>query len=215
LALLSGTESSGVQSPVISLHYRTSDDSSQEPTGRRRRCLLKDCEFWFQPRCPQARFCCPACQQEGERWRRWRGNQRYRASEGGKARRREQCQRYRERQRQVCVNSVCADPHEVHIDRASIAAELATATPADVAASTALEREGERPAEFLGVGETRPCDRPGCYCLFVPKRCASGQRFCCVECRRALRRVLDRESRWRQRRRRRWSQRRRGPARPP
>jgi hypothetical protein len=200
---------------VISLHYCTSDDASQEPRGRRRRCLLKDCECWFQPRCPQAHYCCVGCQREGERWRRWRGNQRYRVSEGGKARRREQCRRYRERQRQISVAPVCADPPEIHIDRAGVAGELATATSADVAASTALKREGERPAEFFEAAEARPCDRPGCYCLFVPKGNASGQRFCCVECRRALRRVLDREARWRQRRRRRWSNRRWGPVRPP
>ncbi len=199
---------------MISLHYCTSDDASQEPSGRRRRCLLKDCECWFQPRCPQARYCCPVCQREGERWRRWRGNQRYRASEGGKARRREQCRRHRERQCQVSVAS-CADQPEVHIDRAGVVLESAAATSADVAASAALEREGERPAEFFDAAEARPCDRPGCYCLFVPKRCAPGQRFCCLECRRALRRVLDREARWWQRRRRRWSNRRWGPARPP
>ncbi len=197
---------------MICLHYCTSEDASQEPRGRRRRCLLKDCECWFQPSCPQARYCCSGCQQEGERWRRWRGNQEYRASEGGKARRREQCQRRRERQRQALVAPVCADQPEVHIDRASVVAE---STSADVAASAALKREGERPAEFLGTGETRPCARPGCYCLFVPKRCAPGQRFCCLDCRRALRRVLDREARWLQRRRRRWSNRCSGSARPP
>ena len=200
---------------MISLHYCTSEAASQELRGRRRRCLLKDCECWFQPGCPQARYCCSGCQQEGERWRRLRGNQQYRASEGGKARRREQSQRRRERQRQFSVAPVCADQPEVHIERASVVVESAAATSADVASSAALEREGERPAEFLGIGAARSCARPGCYCLFVPKRCAPGQRFCCLECRQALRRVLDREARWRQRRRRRWLQQRRGPARPP
>jgi hypothetical protein len=197
---------------VISLHYCTSEAASQEPRGRRRRCLLKDCECWFRPGCPQARYCCSGCQQEGERWRRWRGNQQYRASEGGKARRREQCQRRRERQRQFSIAPVCADQPEFHIDRGGVAAE---STSADVAAPAAIQREGERPAEFLGIGAARSCARPGCYCLFVPKRCAPGQRFCCLECRQALRRVLDREARWLQRRRRRWSKWRSGPVRPP
>lgn len=40
------------------------------------------------------------------------------------------------------------------------------------------------------------CSRPGCYEFFaVPKR-SPMQRFCSEECRRALRRVLDRERQW-------------------
>ena len=69
------------------------------------------------------------------------------------------------------------------------------------------------------AGKTRPCeicmkpiDLGAIACL-----CRSGvpeQRFCCQECRQALRRVLDREARWRQRRRRRWSKWHSGPVRP-
>jgi len=45
------------------------------------------------------------------------------------------------------------------------------------------------------------CDRPGCYVLFVRTSRSPLQRFCSQECRRALERVLEREQRWRERRR--------------
>lgn len=251
-----GTRTSGAQPPVASLHYRISDELPQEPTGRERRCLLKGCERWYRPRCPQVRYCSAACREEAERWRRWRGSQRYRASDGGKARRREQSRRYRQRRRPSSALGeargealadaaqasrlggvdMVADAGKSGDDRppavprggrserdeagtaakkdGAMAAESGaeqsgpaerTADEAASATLAMLEREGQRPAEFFGGGEGRPCDRPGCYCLFVPKRCALGQRFCSLECRRALRRVLDREARWRQR----WQQRRR------
>jgi hypothetical protein len=183
VALCAGTGSSGASPPVVWLHYRISAGQAQEPRDRQRRCLLKGCEGWFRPCCPQARYCSAACQQRATWWRRWRSSQQYRSQEAGKARRREQARRYRERLRQAAVRA-----------RAEHASADAVARGAD-------EREGQRPAEFLRPAEARPCDRPGCYCWFVPQRCAPGQRFCCLACRRALRRVLDREARWRQRQR--------------
>jgi hypothetical protein len=218
---------------VVCVHYRISDGPAQEPAGRRRRCLLKGCECWFRPVCPQSRFCSAACRVEAERWRRWRGSQRYRASEGGKAHRREQARRYRQRGRRTGVpppekseppgfggaGSVAkaAESREVTVGSGSDAglAESAATTSAERVVVGATSREGQRPAEFFGGVETRPCDRPGCYCRLVVKRCAPGQRFCCLACRRALRRVLDREARWRERRRRRWRQQHWGAARPP
>ena len=170
---------------MISLHYCTSDDGSQEPRGRRRRCLLKDCECWFQPRCPQARFCCPACQQEGERWRR-----------AGIRDRRRRPGRRRESHVAGAGHSLWSSGVESDEERVVVVG-------------------GPRGVSWLGGGRSlpgmgRPCDRPGATACSCRGREVRGQRFCSVSCRRALRRVLDREARWRQRRRRRWSQQRTG-----
>ena len=64
------------------------------------RCLLKGCKHWFVPPRPQARYCSPACREAAEHWRSWHAGQIYRATNGGKERRREQAQRRRERERQ-------------------------------------------------------------------------------------------------------------------
>ena len=69
-------------------------------------------------------------------------------------------------------------------------------------------REGERPADD---SEKSSCARPGCYELFVPLRRSPQQRFCSCLCRRALRRVIQREARWGRRRKRGASSHRRIP----
>ena len=154
---------------------------------RPRRCLLKGCERLFQPQRPQARYCSESCQQAARRWRRWQASQRYRATEQGQERRREQSRRYRERVRERPVAS------------------------ADAAASC----EGQRPAFGCEDFATRPCARPGCYEFFSIPHEHSCRRFCSVACRLALRRVLDREARYRARRRRRRRERMTKPVRPP
>ncbi|MHB1423126.1 MAG: hypothetical protein ACYC3I_08020, partial [Gemmataceae bacterium] len=147
---------------------------SERPEGchpRPRRCLLKGCERLFWPRRPQARYCSESCRHAGRRWRRWRASQQYRASENGKQHRREQSRRYRQRQR-----------------------ERRTAS-----ADGESPREGQRPAASGKDFSTRACDRPGCYELFSIPHEHSCQRFCSLACRLALRRVLDREARYRAR----------------
>ena len=63
-------------------------------------------------------------------------------------------------------------------------------------------RVGQRPAvggeDFL----QRRCARPGCYVWFGVAHDQCSKRFCSVACRLALRRVLDREARYRARRQR-------------
>jgi len=149
----------------------------ERPEGchhRPRRCLLKGCERLFWPRCPQARYCSEACRRAGQRWRRWQASQRYRASDNGKLHRREQSQRYRQRLRERRTASADEEPL----------------------------REGQRPASAVKDSSTRACDRPGCYELFAIPYEHSCKHFCSVQCRLALRRVLDREARYRARRRR-------------
>jgi hypothetical protein len=146
---------------------------------RCRRCLLKGCERWFVPVRPQARYCSSGCQQAARRWRRWQATQRYRASDHGKERRRDQSRRYRRRVRQRPV-----------------------VPPAAALAATPLAAEGQRPAEFADQKVGQPCQRPGCYDCFAPAPRSPQQRFCSSSCRQALRRVRQREDRCRQRRRR-------------
>jgi len=162
----------------------------ERPEGchyRPRRCLLKGCERPFWPPHPRMHYCSEACRQAARQWRRWHASQRYRQSEHGRARRREQSRQYRQRRRER------------------------QAASADVEAL----REGQRAAPTQQDLPTRPCDRPGCYELFVLPHEHSCQRFCSLACRLALRRVLDREARYRARRRRRRAEPVRRRLRPP
>ena len=154
---------------------------------RPRRCLLKGCERLFWPRRPQARYCSEVCRQAAERWRRWQSSQRYRASDHGRERRQEQSRRYRQRLRERQAVAAAVDP----------------------------PREGQRAGSASADLPTRPCDRPGCYELFSVVHEHSCKRFCSVACRLALRRVLDREARYRARRRRLRGERLTKRARPP
>jgi hypothetical protein len=150
----------------------------ERPEGchhRPRRCLLKGCERPFWPRRPQARYCSEDCRQAARRWRRRQASQRYRATDQGQERRRDQSRRYRQRRRERQAAS----------------------------ADTEALGEGQRPVSANEDSSTRRCERPGCYELFPVKHEHSCRRFCSVACRLALRRVLDREARHRERRRRR------------
>jgi hypothetical protein len=156
-------------------------------SGRRtRRCLLKGCERWFLPPRPQSRYCSAACTAAARRWRHVKASRQYRASAGGRTRRRAQHRRYRQRRR-----------------------ERARVPPsADVVTDAAAACEGQRPAPGNENSCARLCDRPGCYVTLLVPQALCGRRFCSVACRLALRRVLDREARYRQRRRR-WRRERR------
>lgn len=74
--------------------------------------------------------------------------------------------------------------------------------PQATSADAAAPREGQRPALEHEDFCERMCDRPGCYVTFWVSDPSARRRFCSVACRLALRRVLDREARYRQRRRR-------------
>jgi hypothetical protein len=166
-----------------SLQYSAGCDRGQEAIAwsrpcRGRRCLLKGCERYYRPTHPQSRYCSTACRRAARRWRRWQASRRWRSSEPGKARRREQSRRYRQRL------------------PLRVVPEPATDVP-----PLLEEREGQRPATIPEGFLVQPCQRPGCYTLFAVRPHSNWQRFCCGLCRRALRRVLDREARYRRRRR--------------
>jgi hypothetical protein len=64
---------------------------------RARCCLLKGCGQRFHPRQANQRYCSAACQESARKWSRWKAQQRYRATNSGKAKRTDQSRRYRER----------------------------------------------------------------------------------------------------------------------
>jgi len=65
--------------------------------ARRRRCLLKGCEQWFPPRQARQRYCSEGCRKKARTWSRWKAQQRYRTTAGGKQKRNGQSRRYRKR----------------------------------------------------------------------------------------------------------------------
>ena len=67
---------------------------------RPRICLLKGCERWFCPLRSSERYCSEACCDAAREWSTWQAARRYRASDKGKERRRQQSCRYRERVRE-------------------------------------------------------------------------------------------------------------------
>lgn len=168
---------------------------SQPPTPRRpwqrpRRCLLKGCEHWFRPSHPACRYCSPQCRTAADRWRRWRAQQRYRAHAHGRRHRRQQAQRYRQRR-------------AARVTTASPAAATPPPTPDNVAPQPPPKAtEGKRHPKNPNDVVLRPCDRPGCYVLLAVASPWQTRRFCCVLCQRALRCLLQREARFRRRRRR-------------
>jgi len=158
--------------------------SGQAPRSHRchrRRCLLKGCGQWFQPTHPQCRYCSASCRAAARRWRRWHSQHKYRSSQNGRAHRQQQSRRYRERCRNGPSAAGCA---------------------AAAADGTMVPCEGKRASAKSEKVPLCPCDRPGCYVLFPAGAARLRRRFCCVLCRKALRCVLQREARWRQRRRR-------------
>jgi predicted nucleic acid-binding Zn ribbon protein len=66
---------------------------------RTRPCLLKGCERPFRPLRATERYCSRECREPTGKWRRWKAQQRYRATAAGREKRNGQSRRYRERVR--------------------------------------------------------------------------------------------------------------------
>jgi hypothetical protein len=64
---------------------------------RARRCLLKGCAQRVHPRHARQRYCSAECRERARKWSRWKAQQKYRKTMGGKQRRNGQSGRYRER----------------------------------------------------------------------------------------------------------------------
>jgi hypothetical protein len=183
--------------------------ASRQPGGSCRwhpcccRCLLKDCERWFLPPWPQARYCSPTCQKAAAHWRSWHAGQTYRATIQGKERRREQAQRRRERERQRAAFAEPV-PQASPIEPALPTIEIQTTFKSDSTPISPADCQsvGQRPAKIRPQSGDLPCSRPGCYVLFLPSPRSPDQHFCSSSCRQALRRVRQREARLRSRRER-------------
>jgi hypothetical protein len=135
-----------------------------------RLCLLKGCERNFQPNHHRCRYCSEDCVVAARKWRRWLADQKYRASKQGKQARQDQSIRYREKCKQELI----------------------------------AMKEPEQAAPIPSVGDTKAaagkkscCHRPGCYEQFLPAPQTPHQKYCGPECYQAMRRVLIREKRWR------------------
>jgi hypothetical protein len=196
-----------------------SSPSASGPTpareGRRRcrRCLLKGCEQPFRPAYPQQRYCSDGCRLQAAQWRRWQSCRRYRTSAAGQQCRQQQSRRYRQRQRQQRAARWEETLRSIEAQVAREVEAAAKVSPEAAQLELTPPREGQRPAAQPEDFSGRPCQRPGCYVLFAQRPGVPQQRFCSCRCRHALRCVLDREARWRDRRRRRGRSPR--PARPP
>jgi hypothetical protein len=168
-----------------------------------RRCLLKGCQRWFLPRWSQARYCSPACQLAARRWRRWHASQRYRATTQGKQHRREQARRYRSRRQQQSTGSGPEPPSsEAAHDPPATAPDPRPTATTDPLTTLPSPRVGQRPPKNPNDPLGLPCDRPGCYAVFLPTPRSPQQHFCSSPCRQALRRVRQREIRLQERQRR-------------
>lgn len=66
---------------------------------RTRPCLLKGCERPFRPLRATERYCSRECRAAAGKWRRWKAQQKYRATAAGREKRNGQSRRYRERVR--------------------------------------------------------------------------------------------------------------------
>ena len=141
--------------------------------ARHRECLWKDCGCRFRPGCARWFYCSPACREAARTWSQRRAQQKYRASEKGKACRQQQLRRYRERCRQ----------------RRDGAEDSVQAHP-----PTACEGHHHESA-----GEKIPCDRPGCQNRFSPSARSPLRRFCTPLCRKAFRRAEAIVRRWQDR----------------
>lgn len=154
----------------------------EEHTAARRRrprcraCLCKGCGAPFTPRTWNQRYCgAPRCSRRVRRWQARKRQQKRRATEEGRRRHRD-AERERRRQRRNRPPSHPPDgrPRD----------------PPSGGSRGHAAKEAEAPP-----GEPF-CDRPGC---FAPVRPADRGRahYCGAECCAAVRRVLDRERKWR------------------
>jgi hypothetical protein len=61
--------------------------------------LLKGCEQLFHPQQASERYCSARCREKARKWSAWKAQQKYRATPGGKEKRKAQSRRFRERVR--------------------------------------------------------------------------------------------------------------------
>lgn len=139
---------------------------------RRRLCLLKGCGCWFRPQYALSRYCSTWCRAAARRWSARRAQERYRKSSKGKDKRRSQSRVYRKRRKER--KGVCGRNKDIE------------------------EGEGEGDHKRKN-SPCSLCARPGCYERVVASSRSPLKKYCSCACRRAFRRVLEREKRWKRR----------------
>src|SRR5262245_3541095 len=90
--------------PTTRQRNQLDDQQERRQTTRRprgRECLLKGCGKSYRPRHPMARYCSEEGRREARRWSQWKSKQRWRKSENGKKKRKQQSVRHRERLREA------------------------------------------------------------------------------------------------------------------
>lgn len=146
-----------------------------------RQCLRKGCECDFVPRRWNQRYCQqPECLRLLRRWQAAKRQQR-RRSQPENRRQHAQAERQRRSRRREEAQTRSPKPSP------PVPSEP---TPSDASASRAWSRSKKYPDNF--------CDRPGCFDPVRPSHRAPA-RYCGDACRQALRRVRDRERKWKQR----------------
>lgn len=128
----------------------------------------------------------------------------YRASEHGKAKRREQAARYRDRckERRASESSQQSTIPNSPSTGSTTSTIRTTSAPSNSQPTASSSFPSDDPAvlhEGYHKDESREktgCGRPGCYKRFTPPPRSPLQKFCCSRCRKALRTVVLREQRW-------------------
>jgi len=155
-------------------HTPTSTSSARARPFPPRECARKACVRTFPPRHWRQRYCQESnCLRELRRWQALKRQRRRRATPEG---RRKHAQAEQERRRRRAAGEEMSSNDSRHKEKEQ----------------RAWSRNKEIPEVF--------CDRPGCYQAPQSSQRAPA-RYCGNDCRRVMRRVLDRERKWRSRKR--------------
>lgn len=161
------------------------------------------------------RYCSCDCRDADRRWEVWVAGQAYRATEHGRARRREQRRRYRARAKERGLQDATVVPTTAVLPEVTSSAlplagsaDCSVCVPETIAnvpsdsdlalceADMATSVEPKVGHHKDGISKKSCCSRPGCYVRFPVTTRSPRQRFCSSACRNALRRVHQREAHW-------------------
>ena len=163
----------------------TCSDTPSARTSRfpPRACYRKDCGRVFLPRQWNQRYCRrPDCLQELHRWQAAKRQRRRRSRAENRRQHAEAQRQRRNRQRE-----------EARVRQAERSPPASREpTPIDAPTSRAWSRSKKYPRDF--------CERPGCFEPLRPSSRAPAH-YCGDACRQAVRRVRDRERKWKKRHR--------------
>lgn len=156
----------------MGLSQNNQNSASAARSLRSRPCLRKGCESLYEPTRWNQRYCQdPDCRREVRRWQATKRQQAHRRLPENRRKHAEAEAKRRQAQ------ATCPGPDRVPSDHG----------PGSTQVIEAWSRGKEKSADF--------CDRPGCY-EPVPGDSRAPARYCEADCRKAVRRVQDRERKW-------------------